>query len=144
MVYLQRWHGWCHMKLQASRRKFCVHHTTMLHVTSCKATCGVVFVVQCLEEGCQQQYLPTFSPQASEHPLKDLATFEKDSNFTATDRRLEHLGGANIRLKSLTMEDDGVVTCSIHFPPSKKTSVVFLKARIRVTGQCLITLVTFP
>ena len=38
VVYLQRWHGWCHMKLQPSRRKFCVHHTTMLHLTSCKAT----------------------------------------------------------------------------------------------------------
>ena len=38
VVYLQRWHGWCHMKLQPSRRKFCVHHTTMPHVTSCKAT----------------------------------------------------------------------------------------------------------
>ena len=37
VVYLQRWHGWCHMKLQLSRRKFCVHHTTMHHVTSCKA-----------------------------------------------------------------------------------------------------------
>ncbi len=35
---LKRWHGWCHMKLQPSRRKFCVHHTTMHHVTSCKAT----------------------------------------------------------------------------------------------------------
>ena len=38
VVYLQRWHGWCHMKLQPSRRKFCVHHTTMHHVTSRKAT----------------------------------------------------------------------------------------------------------
>ena len=38
VVYLQRWHGWCHMKLQPSRRKSCIHHTTMLHVTSCKAT----------------------------------------------------------------------------------------------------------
>ena len=37
-MYLQRWHGWCHMKLQPSRRKSCVHHTTMLHVTSCKTT----------------------------------------------------------------------------------------------------------
>ena len=35
---LKLWHGWCHMKLQPSRRKFCVHHTTMHHVTSCKAT----------------------------------------------------------------------------------------------------------
>ena len=35
---LKRWHGWCHMKLQPSRRKFCVHHTTLHHVTSCKAT----------------------------------------------------------------------------------------------------------
>ena len=26
MVYLQRWRGWCHMKLQVSRRKLCVHH----------------------------------------------------------------------------------------------------------------------
>ena len=26
MVYLQRWHGWCHMKLQPSQRKSCVHH----------------------------------------------------------------------------------------------------------------------
>ena len=38
VVHLQRWHGWCHMKLQPSRRKFCVHHTTMHHVTSRKAT----------------------------------------------------------------------------------------------------------
>ena len=32
-MYLQRWHGWCHMKQQPSRRKFCVHHTIMHHVT---------------------------------------------------------------------------------------------------------------
>ena len=38
MVYLQRWHVWCHMKLQPSRRKFCVHHTTMLQAISCKTT----------------------------------------------------------------------------------------------------------
>ena len=38
VVYLQCWHGWCHMKLQPSRRKSCVHHTTMHHVTSSKAT----------------------------------------------------------------------------------------------------------
>ena len=38
VVYLQRWHGWCHVKLQPSRRKSCVHHTTMFHVTSYKAT----------------------------------------------------------------------------------------------------------
>ena len=37
-VYLQHWHGSCHMKLLPSRWKFCVHHTTMHHVTSCKAT----------------------------------------------------------------------------------------------------------
>ena len=36
--FLQRWHGWCLMKLLPSRRKFCVHHTTMHHVTSYKAT----------------------------------------------------------------------------------------------------------
>ena len=39
MVCLQRWHGWCHMKLLQSRRMFCVHHTTMHHVTSCKDAC---------------------------------------------------------------------------------------------------------
>ncbi len=38
VMYLQRWHGWCHMKLQPSRCKYWVHHTTMHHVTSCKAT----------------------------------------------------------------------------------------------------------
>ena len=38
VVYLQHWHGWCHMKLQPSWRKFCVHHTTMHHFTSCKVT----------------------------------------------------------------------------------------------------------
>ena len=38
-MYVQRWHGWCHVKLlPSSRRKSCVHHTTMHHVTSCKAT----------------------------------------------------------------------------------------------------------
>ena len=46
-MYLQRWHGWCHMKLQPSRRRFCVHHTTMHHVTSCKAT-----YVRCLAVTC--------------------------------------------------------------------------------------------
>ena len=47
---LQRWHGWCHMKLQPSRRKSCVHRTTMHHVTSCKATyvrCMRVLAVTC-------------------------------------------------------------------------------------------------
>ena len=38
VVYLQPWHGWCHMKLLPSRRKFCAHNTTMHHATSCKAT----------------------------------------------------------------------------------------------------------
>ena len=47
MVYLQRWHGWCHIKLQPSRRKSCVHHTTMLHVTSCKATALGACVFSC-------------------------------------------------------------------------------------------------
>ena len=37
-MYLQCRHGWCHMKLLPSQHKFCVHHTTMHHVTSCKAT----------------------------------------------------------------------------------------------------------
>ena len=38
VVYLQHWHGCCHMKLLPSRHKFCVHRTTVHHVTSCKAT----------------------------------------------------------------------------------------------------------
>ena len=37
MVYLQCWDGWCHVKPLLSRCKFCVHHTTMHHVISCKA-----------------------------------------------------------------------------------------------------------
>ena len=37
VVYLQHWHGWSHMKLQPSWCKSGVHHTTMLHVTSCKS-----------------------------------------------------------------------------------------------------------
>ena len=37
-MYLLRWRGWCPIKLLPSRRKFCVHNTTMHHVTSCKAT----------------------------------------------------------------------------------------------------------
>ena len=47
VMYLQCWHGWCHMKLQPSQRKFCVHHTTMHHVTSCKATYVGVCVFSC-------------------------------------------------------------------------------------------------
>ena len=41
VVYLQRWHGWCHKNLLPERvtlGTFCVHHTTMHRVTSCKAT----------------------------------------------------------------------------------------------------------
>ena len=41
VVYLQRWHGWCHKNLlpeRVSLGAFCVHHTTMHRVTSCKAT----------------------------------------------------------------------------------------------------------
>ena len=38
-MYLHRWPGWCHtMKLLPSRRVCVPHHTTMHHVTSCKAT----------------------------------------------------------------------------------------------------------
>ena len=51
---LKRWHGWCHMKLQPSRRKFCVHHTTMHHVTSCKAT--YVTVCVCLAVTCHLHF----------------------------------------------------------------------------------------
>jgi len=46
-VCLQHWHGWCHMKLQPSRHKFCVHHTTMHHVTPCKATNVRLCVFSC-------------------------------------------------------------------------------------------------
>ena len=37
-MWLQHWHGWCHMKLQPSQHKFCVHHTTMHHVTPLSIT----------------------------------------------------------------------------------------------------------
>ena len=52
--YLQRWHGWCHMKLQPSRRKSCVHHTAMHHVTSCKATYLTVYA--CLAVTCHLRF----------------------------------------------------------------------------------------
>ena len=42
------------MKLQPSRRKFCVHHTTMHHVTSCKAT--YVTVCACLAVTCHLHF----------------------------------------------------------------------------------------
>ena len=53
VVYLQRWHGWCHMKLQPSWCKFCVHHTTMLQVTSCEAT---HIRCMCLAVTCQLHF----------------------------------------------------------------------------------------
>ena len=31
VVYLLRWHGWCHMKLQPSRCRSCVHHYPYNH-----------------------------------------------------------------------------------------------------------------
>ena len=34
VVYLQRWNGWCHMKLLPSRRKFCVHHKNAILATT--------------------------------------------------------------------------------------------------------------
>ena len=55
VVYLQCWHGWCHMKNQLSRHKFCVHHTTMYHVTSCKATC-IRTVYACLGVTCHLHF----------------------------------------------------------------------------------------
>ena len=35
-TYIAVWllHGWCHMKLLPSRRRFCVYHTTMHHIIS--------------------------------------------------------------------------------------------------------------
>ena len=49
LVYLQRWHGWCHVKLLPSWRVL-LHHTTMHRVASCKATLRHVhacFAVTC-------------------------------------------------------------------------------------------------
>ena len=53
VVYLQRWHGWWHMKLQPSRRKFCVHHTAMHHVTSCS---HIRKVYACLAVTCHLHF----------------------------------------------------------------------------------------
>ena len=47
MVCLQRWHSWCHRKLQLSRRKFCVHHSTTDPVTLCKTTYTRCLAVTC-------------------------------------------------------------------------------------------------
>ena len=54
-MYLQCWHGWCHMKLQPSRHKFCVHHTTMHHVILCKAT-SIHKVYECLAVTCHLNF----------------------------------------------------------------------------------------
>ena len=54
VVYLQCLHGWCHMKLLPSWPKFCVHHTTMHHVTSCKAT--YIKVYACLAVTCHLHF----------------------------------------------------------------------------------------
>ena len=75
MVYLQRWHGWCHMKLQPSRRKFCVHHTTMHHVTSCKATyvrCILLWKNNNINK--QQQQKPCTKERRKTKKLKSLIT----------------------------------------------------------------------
>ena len=52
---LKCWHGWCHMELLTSWRRFCVHHTTMLHVTSCKAT-YICKVHACLAVTCHLHF----------------------------------------------------------------------------------------
>ena len=44
MVYLQRWYGWCHMKLLPSRRVLCTPYN---HVTSCKATYVLAWTLCC-------------------------------------------------------------------------------------------------
>ena len=68
VVYLQCWHCLCHMKLQPSRCKFCVHCTTKHRVTSCKATC----------------YHPRF------HRLNKLATVMNDKPAVACYKHSVH------------------------------------------------------
>ena len=43
VVYL---HGWCHMKLLPSRRKFCVHRTPCHFMQSCLFACGADCISQ--------------------------------------------------------------------------------------------------
>ena len=51
VVYLQRWYGWCHMKLLPSRHKFCVHHITM-HPRSVTYQSHIRKVYACLAVTC--------------------------------------------------------------------------------------------
>ena len=83
MLDLQRWRGWCHMKLQPSWRKFCIHHTTMLHVTSCKATyyhrlVAVILLVSSRHYHCHHQYHKT----TVEFLISGLGAFSFEENIT--------------------------------------------------------------
>ena len=53
MVYLQRWHGWCHMKLLPSRRVLCTPynhapcHFMQSHIRACVFSCNACLAVTC-------------------------------------------------------------------------------------------------
>ena len=53
---LQRWHGWCHMKLQPSQHKFCVHHTTMHYVSCHFMQSHIRTVYACLAVTCHLHF----------------------------------------------------------------------------------------
>ena len=51
VVYLQRWHSWCHMNLLPSRRVLCTPYN---HVTSCKSHMRKVYA--CLSVTCHLHF----------------------------------------------------------------------------------------
>ena len=53
VVYLQCWHGWCHMKLQLSWRKSCVHHTSLQPCHFMQSHIRKVYA--CLAHSCNLQ-----------------------------------------------------------------------------------------
>ena len=56
VVYLQRWHGWCHMKLKPSRRKSCVHHYPYNHTPCHFMQSPVRKVYACLAVICHLHF----------------------------------------------------------------------------------------
>ena len=93
---------------------------------------------------CQPVSYRLVALQASGANPEVLATFNKTTGFTAKDSRVEHLGGADLRMNNLTAKDDGIVLCSIHFRSGENTpSTVNLKACIHIDGERNVPLAEF-
>ena len=56
VVYLQRWHGWWHMKLQPSRRKSCAHQWPYNHAPCHFMQSHICKVYSCLAVTCHLHF----------------------------------------------------------------------------------------